>query len=938
MKKFYFLLLSFLALSLCANAEVLSIDFESASTAYTDWTFTNMTSQQNGKITAHGGTYYGTTGGKETASITTNSAIEAPQSITFYVSKQSTSTASSSWKLQVSSDNSNWTDVKTQSATSMTKGSWVKVTQDLSKYSNVYVRIYYTGSTAVRNIDDVELTVGGGEAVTVAKPTFSLASGTYYGTQQVEIQIPDGTEGVMYTTNGDVPSYTSETPVGELITENTPIPVSKTTTIKAIAIKGKNESAVAEATYTILPSIANTKETALTVAEAKNLIDNTSAEQLADPTQKVYVKGTISSITKLNSDNTITYLLDGDAFTIYRGKYLGEKTFASVDDLAVGASVIVYGNLYYYSATSLYEMNTGNYLVEYTAPAGFVEKPVITETSTPDFGYSYYTTSTATATIASATEGATIKYAITGVDVTDAATIESWTEGATVSITSEVAGTKILWAKAVKDGKESVVASKEFTFTTDVAPEGTYFVLVTDASQIVEGAKYVITDSECTAIANELTNGKYFSYSNGITDNGGVLTVDASTNYTYFKFENIADAADAYKWHMTFEDNDGSYKYLTSSTSSEKKDLKVAESAETADGVSISFSGNDAVISFKNSYTANKVQYRIRFNSDRFKTYGTSTGTTVYLYRLVKEVPVETTTGLDKVISGKVGRKYQINTPLCVNYKDDKYVYASTTKGGFTKTAPTEAQKKEWWSDKEDGSFNQNDWVAIQGLDVVEGAEIEAGSIATLVSNSEFPVIKFDSMKTADGTAIAANTYRVANFNIGNVSPLVSKLWLVAPQPAEYCKVKGYVDVADVKASYLFAQTGSEATVIEGTSYDPLNMRVNLADASTIITTSGWYVFEGVVVKGSTSLQLNAISAKEGSIETGVEGVEASSVKVYGAEGVINVVSEEVASIAVYSANGAIVSSVEASSASIAVAPGFYIVKAGNSVSKVTVK
>ena len=136
------------------------IDFESATTAYSDWTFTNMTSQQTGTITAKGGTYYGTTGGKATASITTKTAIATPTSITFYVSKQSSNTKSSSWKVQVSSDNSTWNDVKTQSATSMSQGTWVEVTQDLSSYSNVYVRVYYTGATAVRNIDDLCLTSG----------------------------------------------------------------------------------------------------------------------------------------------------------------------------------------------------------------------------------------------------------------------------------------------------------------------------------------------------------------------------------------------------------------------------------------------------------------------------------------------------------------------------------------------------------------------------------------------------------------------------------------------------------------------------------------------------------------------------------------------------------------------------------------------------------
>lgn len=141
-----------------AADETETIDFESASTAYTFWTFTNMTSKQTGTITAKGGTYYGTTGGKETASITSKAVIATPKSITFYVSRQSTNNTSSSWKIQVSSDNSTWTDVNTQSATSMSKGSWVEVTQDLSSYSNVYVRVYYTGSTAVRNIDDLSLT------------------------------------------------------------------------------------------------------------------------------------------------------------------------------------------------------------------------------------------------------------------------------------------------------------------------------------------------------------------------------------------------------------------------------------------------------------------------------------------------------------------------------------------------------------------------------------------------------------------------------------------------------------------------------------------------------------------------------------------------------------------------------------------------------------
>ena len=136
----------------------LVVDFESELSTYKEWEFTNA-ERGTGTITitAHGGTYYGTTGGKSTASIQSKDKIPNPGTFTCYVSKQSTNTTPSTWYIQVSSDNSNWEDVKQQSATSMSKGDWVEFTADLSSYSDVYVRLYYSGSTAVRNVDDITL-------------------------------------------------------------------------------------------------------------------------------------------------------------------------------------------------------------------------------------------------------------------------------------------------------------------------------------------------------------------------------------------------------------------------------------------------------------------------------------------------------------------------------------------------------------------------------------------------------------------------------------------------------------------------------------------------------------------------------------------------------------------------------------------------------------
>ena len=139
------------------GVQTATIDFEDAASTYTDWTFTNMESKKtNDKVTAHGGSYFGDTGGKASASIETEE-LTNPISITFYVTRQSTNTSSSTWTIQTSTNGSNWTDVKQVSATDMAQGTWKEVTADLSSYKNVYVRIYYHGSTAVRNIDDVQL-------------------------------------------------------------------------------------------------------------------------------------------------------------------------------------------------------------------------------------------------------------------------------------------------------------------------------------------------------------------------------------------------------------------------------------------------------------------------------------------------------------------------------------------------------------------------------------------------------------------------------------------------------------------------------------------------------------------------------------------------------------------------------------------------------------
>jgi endonuclease I len=84
----------------------------------------------------------------------------------------------------------------------------------------------------------------GGETTTVKTPTFSLPSGTYR--EPISVAITSSTTGasIFFTVDGSTPSASSTR-----YTE--PLTISETTTVKAIATKGDEKSAVATAVYTI---------------------------------------------------------------------------------------------------------------------------------------------------------------------------------------------------------------------------------------------------------------------------------------------------------------------------------------------------------------------------------------------------------------------------------------------------------------------------------------------------------------------------------------------------------------------------------------------------------------------------------------------------------------------------------------------------------------
>ena len=224
-----------------------------------------------------------------------------------------------------------------------------KINAAFDKNTNSNAPKYYTTGEAVRAYGGNTITISG-EKVAISKVEFTFGSSD--GTNDILADKGTYAEGVW------------------TISENTNIvkfTIGGTT--------GNRRIVAIKVTYTIdenaapLPQpvhIANTAETAYTVAQAIELID--AGEALSET---VFVKGIISQVDKIQS-GAITYWIsadgttEGQQFECYKGKNIDGADFAALEDVEVGAEVIVKGTLTKYGET--YEFNQGNELVSYKAP------------------------------------------------------------------------------------------------------------------------------------------------------------------------------------------------------------------------------------------------------------------------------------------------------------------------------------------------------------------------------------------------------------------------------------------------------------------------------------------------------------------------------------------------------------------------------------------
>ncbi len=271
----------------------MNFDGDGAFPGDTDWsvtTFTKYTSLSHG-----GGSNSASTNGKASGNVTYNNILTNVSNVTFYISKTSTNTNTSSYyKVEGSVDNETWTELgRSVTFKEVTKNEWTKTSVDIDNF-NGYIRVSYSGTSAIRLLDDITITYSGsgGALPNLEGLTITPADGTAFETtQDVTITCPEGAT-IYYTTNGDTPTTSSTSSTSDVT-----FTIDATTTVKVLAQKEGHRDATATATFT--------KTTVLTgIAGVKTIVTSTTATDFYANWEDVIVTG-------VNGDNV--YLQDATA-------------------------------------------------------------------------------------------------------------------------------------------------------------------------------------------------------------------------------------------------------------------------------------------------------------------------------------------------------------------------------------------------------------------------------------------------------------------------------------------------------------------------------------------------------------------------------------------------------------------------------------------------
>lgn len=587
-------------------------------------------------------------------------------------------------------------------------------------------------------------------------------------------------------------------------------------------------------------TIANTKETAYTVAEAIKLIDNGKTGVW------VYVKGVVSKIvTRYNTQyKNITFDVSDDGatttpqFQFFRNQKDAENTYAEDPKIEVGAKVIGYGILKKYNKT--YEFDEGNYLVEYKAP--FV----------PTYTYTWMV------------NGAEVKKSVLkdGVAVEAPANPENidgkvftgWVTTATVD-----ANKKPEYATIDATAKANTTYYAVFATLKQGAGEKWKKKA---ASDITEEGVYALITADNKAFTGD------------IIDNSGATVVkgDGKSTIDAFIFDSNKEATSAPKGtcELTFVKSGEGFKMLNAdktqclySYDNSKQNLAWEAAEEAAK------KENSYWYIYDNNWVYKQNATYLRVFSSKFRTYSGQSNESVYFAQKVAGAgyadfttivkAAEVTTLANLAVNGAEGTAYQVNDEMVVAKKfqkgDKNYIVVKDAAQAVRNfSTPTADDKPFNINGNKQQDYTQNNWMIVSLPTDLYNQVNETNTVTSITGSltekfnvaMEATKVVFENVTTD----FAPNTYCPINFMgessvKGNNSAYTSSYYFATPKANEYANVVWAVYNSNDGAFYLPSNNGS-INVQEFKAAFNVDYSLNSVD-NPKLTSGNVYSFEALV-------------------------------------------------------------------------------------------
>ena len=559
-------------------------------------------------------------------------------------------------------------------------------------------------------------------------------------------------------------------------------------------------------------TIANTKETAYTVAEAIKLIDN------AKTGVWVYVKGIVSEITTpFTKYGDLSFKVVDDAaasqtFLFYQNQKDAENKYAEDPNIKVGATVIGYGKLTKYNNT--YEFDKGNYLVEYTAPA---EKPL--------------------ASIAITGEPTKVAYA-TGesFDPTGLVVTATYEDESTANVTADVAWT-FEPATFTVVGENIEVAVKAMYKEMEATTTATVSVAKAPLKYFIDLTK----DETTTATAEKIEWAKDVVTVSGVQANSGT----AANNYYPGTVDKTYTSTRFYKNStLTFAPKAG---ITISSVVYEAATEKYADvmGSSTWTNATVKVEGEKVVITPTVGTTT--------FSAEIGGTTGGKSFTILY-----EGTPSSTLAELAE--NGTEGKEYTVNDEMVVAKKfqkgDKNYIVVKDAAPAVRNFSTPAADDKVFnINGNKQEEYAQNNWMLVS-LPVELYNQVNETSTVTSITGSltEKFNVAMEATKVVFENAtnnFAPNTYCPINFMgessvKGNNTAYTSSYYFATPKANEYANVVWAVYNSNDGAFYLPSHTTGSANAQEFKAAFNVDYSLNSVDNPTL-TDGEVYSFEALV-------------------------------------------------------------------------------------------